>query len=433
MPPPSVEARVAALHRQHYRALLAPLIRVLGSFATAEDVVQEAYARALSRWPSDGVPDEPLAWLRRVAKNAALDRRRRDARWRDKADALRRELPVHAEIEIDDTPLADDALRLIFTCCHPALSPEAQVGLTLRTVCGLTSDEVARAFLLPRATLQQRLVRAKKKLDHAGIRYAVPEPEHLPARLGPVLRAVYLVFNEGYGASQGEALIRLELCDEAIRLGRLLALRLPQASGPQGLLALMLLHHARREARVDPAGNLVRLEDQDRARWDAAAIEEALPLVEAALRARPPSTYAIEAAIAALHARAQAADRTDWAQISALYAALEARSGDRPVVQLNAAVAQAMAGDLQGGLERLDALAATARLARYHLLPAARADLLARLDRPDEAREAYDEALAKADNAVERRFLSRRRAALDRAAEKIEAAVDPARPRSSGG
>lgn len=410
----AIEARVAELHRAHYRALVAPLIRVLGGFAAAEDVVQEAFTKALDRWPDTGLPDEPIAWLRRVARNAALDRRRRDTTWRAKTDALRHTLPTSTELDFDDTPLTDDALRLVFTCCHPSLAPEAQVALTLRTVCGLTSDEVARAFLLPRATLQQRLVRAKKKLDHAGIRYEVPDAEHLPGRLGPVLRTIYLVFNEGYGASQGDALVRHALCDEAIRLGRLVSGLLPEAAAPRALLALMLLHHARRDGRVDDAGDLVRLEDQDRSRWDRAAIAEALPLVEQALRARPPSRYAVEAAIAALHAQARTAEATDWAQISALYGVLGALVGGDPVVALNAAVAQAMAGDLEGGLARLDALEAAGRLQRYHLLPAARADLLVRLGRPDAARAAYADAIARAENEVERRFLERRAATLEK-------------------
>lgn len=408
-----VDRLVGKLHRRHFRDLVAPTIRVLGSFAAAEDAAQEAFMEALRTWPRDGVPDAPLAWLRRVTRNRALDRYRRSARWAEKSEVLARE----AELEIDGAyereAVEDDVLRLVFTCCHPSLAPETQIALTLRTVCGLTSEEVARAFLIAIPTLQQRLVRARKKLDRAGIAYEVPDRDALPARLEAVLRTVYLVFNEGYDATRGAHLVRHELCEEAIRLARWLRATLPERSEPTALLALMLLHHARRATRVDADGELVRLEDQDRSQWDQSAIDEALPLVEAALVARPPSSYAVEAAIAALHAQARTAEATDWPQIAALYEVLKRASGASPVIALNAAVAVALAGDLEEGLRRLEALEADGKLARYHLLPAARADLLGRAGRIDEARAAYRTALAIVGNEVERRFLERRMEALE--------------------
>lgn len=424
-----IQREIGRLHRAHYRALVAPLIRILGGFEAAEDVVQDTFAKALVVWARDGLPDAPLAWLRRTARNGAIDRYRRQGRWRAKATQIAAQLAVEAPEQavgraldeaLDGAHLADDTLRLVFTCCHPSLAPEAQIGLTLRTVCGLTSDQVARAFLVQRATLQQRLVRAQRKIDRAGIRYAVPGPDELEPRLAAVLHTVYLVFTEGYVATDGENLLREGLCEEAIRLGRLLQGLLPERAEVQGLLALMLLHHARRAARTDGAGDLVLLEAQDRGLWDRALIDEALPRVEAALRGRPVSTYALEAAIAALHARAPTAADTDWMQIAALYAVLERTSGHSPVVRLNAAVAVAMAGGLEAGLARLDALADEPALARSHRLPAARADLLRRAGRVTAARAAYREALARAGNPVEARFLARRLAALGGATEEIE-------------
>ncbi len=408
----SATAAVAELYRRHYRDVVAPLIRVLGSFEAAEDAAQAAFAKALAAWERDGMPDEPLAWVRRVARNGALDVHRRQSRWRDRAAAIAAEAPGSLEPDLDLDGVSDDLLRLVFTCCHPSLSPEAQVALTLHTVCGLTSDEVARAFLVPRTTLQQRLVRAKRKIDRARIPYVVPSRDDLPERVASVLRTIYLVFNEGYGATASDALVRRDLCDEAIRLARLVEALVPGAAAPRALLALMLLHHARTPARTDAAGELVLLEHQDRSLWDGARIAEALPLVEASLRARPLPDYAVEAAIAALHARAPTPEQTDWAQIAALYAVLVERSGGSPVVRLNAAVAVAMAGDAEEGLRRLDALDAEGALAHYHLLPAARGGLLARLGRIDDARGAYTAARALAANAVERRYLERRLAEL---------------------
>lgn len=408
---PNVQARIDDLYRQHYSEVLAPLIRILGGFAAAEEVAQDAFLSALKSWSRSGIPDEPVAWLRQVAKNRAIDSYRRQGRWQD------REEQVVALYEDRETPalepdeVRDDMLRLVFTCCHPSLSPEAQIALTLHTVCGLTTEEVARSFLLKTTTLAQRLVRAKRKIEQAGIPYVVPSGAELAPRLEAVLKTVYLVFNEGYGAASGQVLVRRELCGEAIRLARLLSALLPDRAGPRGLLALMLLHDSRRDARTDDAGDLVPLDEQDRGRWDSGEIAEALALVDTALTERPLTTYAIEAAIAALHARAARPSETDWAQIAELYRILEERSGGSPVVRLNRAVAHALAGDLSGGLERLDRLEREGALADYHLLPAARAELLTRLGRDDDARAAYEVARRLAKNDVERRFIERR---LDR-------------------
>ena len=413
----TVQGVIDELHRRHYRELVAPLIRILGSFERAEDVVQDAFATAWSKWTEQGIPDTPLAWLRTTAKHRAIDDYRRSSRWTSKASALTAEAGLDASRTDpgfddlwgrEDVALGDDSLRLIFTCCHPSLNPEAQVALTLRTVCGLTSEQVARAFLLKASTLQQRIVRAKKKIDQARIPYVIPTREELPARLDSVLRTVYLVFNEGYGASDGDALIRRELCDEAIRLGRLLSSLLPEAAAVRGLLALMMLHHSRRDARTGPAGELVTLERQDRGRWDRALIDEALPLVDEALRGRPVSSYAIEAAIAALHATAAEASETDWAQISALYGVLEGQSGGSPVVSLNAAVATAMSGRVDLGLRRLEQLEQEGRLSGYHLLPVARGELWLLAGKPESARDAFEEALGLVRNPVERRHLQGR-------------------------
>ena len=410
---PPLSDTLAALHRRHYREILAPLIRRLGSFALAEDVVQEAFVQALNSWDADNLPDQPVAWLRRVALYRAIDQLRRRRRGAAKEEAYAAEQPSQVEPELqDDEAVGDDTLRLIFTCCHPSLAPEAQIALTLKTVCGLTAEQVARAFLVKTTTLQQRLVRARRKIDRARIPYIVPDRAELPRRLPPVLKTIYLVFNEGYEASDGETLLRRELCDEGIRLGRLLCQLMPEQAEVQALLALMLLHHARSGARTDDNGDLVPLEEQDRSLWDRRLIAEALPLVEASLAGRPVPGYAVEAAIAAVHAEAPSAGDTDWAQIAALYGLLEGGAPDNPVIALNAAVAVAMAGDLAEGLRRVEALDAEGRLAGYHLLPAARADLLRRLGRDTEAREAYAQALNMTGNPVEQRFIARRLAGL---------------------
>lgn len=415
------EARAAVdrLYREEHGRIVAPLIRLLGDFDRAEEVVQEAFEAALTQWPSEGLPDEPRAWVLRAARNKAIDRIRRGRTFRDK----QAELKAVADVEQAFAPSAeelleagprDDMLRLVFTCCHPAFGADAQIALTLRTICGLTTPEIARAFLVDEKAMAQRLVRAKKKIRAAGIPYRVPAPEDLPERIDAALATLYLVFNEGYAATAGDALVRQDLCREAIRLAELVSALLPNEPGPKGLLALMLLHDARRHARVDAEGDLVLLEAQDRARWDHEQIARALPLVDAALRERPPRGYAIQAAIAALHAQAPRPEDTDWRQIAGLYHVL-LRLEPSPVVELNRAVAIAMHGDVEEGLRLLDALAARGTLARYHLLPAARGDLLRRLGRTGQARAAYEEALSLVSNDVERRFLERRLEALQRA------------------
>lgn len=389
------------------------MIRIFsGNFDLAEEVVHEAFAAALEQWPREGVPEHPRAWLLRTAEHKAIDRLRRRARFEapldDEAVAA---LPAPS-VDLD-APAAsdDDYLRLVFTCCHPALAIEAQVALTLRTLCGLTTDEIARAFLTPPATMAQRLVRAKNKIRVAKIPYSVPAREELDERLDAVLAVVYLVFSEGYAATAGDTLVRRELSSEAIRVGRLLERLMPDRAEPVALLALMLLHDARRDTRVDANGDIVLLEEQDRTRWDRVQIAEGLERVARALSMAPASQYAIQAAIAALHARAWRASETDWPQIAALYALLR-RSHDTPVIALNHAAAVAMAEGAERGLMLLDALANQREMKGYHLYFAARADLLRRLGRLAEARVEYEQALALVVNDAERRFLRRRIADL---------------------
>ncbi len=369
---------------------------------------------ALERWSRDGVPPNPGAWITTTARNRAIDRLRRRRRLVEKTEQLGREQLVDEELravepgeEADAMPIDDDRLRLIFTCCHPALPLDARVALTLRTLGGLQTPEIARAFLVPETTLAQRLVRAKKKIRDAGISYRVPPDHLLPERLDGVLQVLYLVFNEGYGASSGEGLIRRDLSAEAIRLARVLVALMPDEPEALGLLALMLLHDARRDARVGPDGALVLLDDQDRARWDHERIREGVALMERALRMRARGPYQLQAAIAALHDEAATPAATDWAQIAALYGELERRSPS-PVVALNQAVAVAMAEGFEVGLARMDRIAATGVLDDYPYLHAARADLLRRLGRLDDARVAYERALGLTANAAERRFLRRR-------------------------
>jgi len=366
--------------------------------------VQEAFATAVARWPRDGVPANPGGWITLTARNSAIDRLRRDRRYAEKLRELEllggREEPSEAEM----SAIPDDRLRLFFTCCHPALAIEARVALTLRTLGGLSTPEVARALLTTEAAMQQRLVRAKRKIRAAGIRYEVPGEEQLPERLGSVLASLYLIFNEGYLATSADTLLRRELCDEAIRLGRVLAGLMPGEREVSGLLALMLLHNSRRDARLDASGDLVLLEDQDRGLWRRDEVDEGLRLAE---RAGGESPYAIQAAIAAEHARADRAESTDWRRIAALYERLET-AAPSPVVTLNRAVAVAMADGPERGLEILDELAAGGELEDYRLLHSARADLLRRLGREGEAAAAYARALELATNPVERRFLERR-------------------------
>ena len=386
------------------------MIRVLGDFDLAEDAVQEAFVQALQVWPSRGIPDNPGAWITTTARNRAIDRLRRERTLREKTETLTRlaELERLGGDETDMSGIPDDRLRLIFTCCHPALAMDARVALTLKTLGGLTTGEIARAFLVPEPTMAQRLVRAKRKIRDAAIPYRVPPAELLPERLEGVLATMYLVFNEGYGSTSGP-LVRDELCAEAIRLARVVARLMPDEPEAQGLLALMLLHHARRGARTTPAGDLVLLEDQDRARWDHDAIDEGLAILDAAIAERRPGPYQLQAAIAALHARAPRAEDTDWPQIAGLYDRLTVLS-PTPVVKLNRAVAVAMADGPARGLPHVEALAA--ELDGYHLFHSARADLLRRLDRREEAAEAYRKALGLATNPSERAFLERRAAEL---------------------
>jgi RNA polymerase sigma-70 factor (ECF subfamily) len=385
---------------------VATLIRILGDFDLAEDAVQEAFAEALRTWPSRGVPATPGAWITTTARNRAIDRIRRERTLRQKNVALARvaELEALAADETDVSGIPDDRLRLIFTCCHPSLPLDARVALTLKTLGGLSTGEIARAFLVAETAMAQRIVRAKRKIRAAGIPYRVPPPSLLPERLPSVLAVVYLVFNEGYSATTG-ALVRTALCDEAIRLGRVLRALMPHEPEVEGLLALMLLQHSRREARVSGDAELVVLEEQDRTRWDHDMIDEGLGVLDEALARRRAGPYQLQAAIAALHARAPRAEDTDWPQIAALYAALRAQSPS-PVVDLNHAVAVAMADGPDRGLPLVEALAS--ELDGYLHFHSARADLLRRLGRFDEAASAYRRALELATNETETSYLRRR-------------------------
>jgi RNA polymerase sigma-70 factor, ECF subfamily len=369
--------------------------------------VQEAFAEALRTWPSRGVPANPGAWITTTARNRAIDRLRREQRLREKTETLGRlaELEALGGDETDVSGIPDDRLRLIFTCCHPALEMEARVALTLRTLGGLSTAEIARAFLVAEPTMGKRLVRAKSKIRDAGIPYRVPPPELLPERLPGVLAVLYLVFNEGYSATSGNDLVRVDLCDEAIRLTRVVVNLMPDEPEAAGLLALMQLHHSRRATRVSWTGELVLLEDQDRARWDHDMIDEGVAVLDRAMTMRRPGPYQVQAAIAALHAQAPRPEDTDWPEIAALYGVL-ARMQPSPVVKLNLAAAVAMADGPEHGLKLVDAL--EPELAGYHLFHASRADLLRRLDRRDEAEHAYRRALELATNPTERGYLERR-------------------------
>jgi RNA polymerase sigma-70 factor (ECF subfamily) len=405
--PAQVSEAVERIYRDESRRVLATLIRLLGDFDRAEDAMHEAFAAAVEQWPAEGIPASPRAWLVSTGRFKGIDRIRREVRF----DASRAELLHEAELrqepaEADQRDVEDDHLRLIFTCCHPALAPDAQVALTLREVCGLTTEEIARAFLTTPPTLAQRIVRAKAKIRDARIPYLIPDAQDLPQRLDAVLRVIYLVFNEGYSSSSGATVIRHDLASEAIRLGRVLAGLLPEPE-VLGLLALMLLHDSRREARVSAEGDIVLLAEQDRSRWNRAQIEEGVALMQSALASRRFGPYTLQAAIVALHAEAESSQDTDWPQIVALYDLL-LRVSPSPVIELNRAVAIAMRDGHAAGLECIEAILARGDLADYYLAHSARADLLRRLGRREEARIAYQRSLELARQEPERRFLQRR-------------------------
>jgi RNA polymerase sigma-70 factor, ECF subfamily len=397
---------VDAVYRSDSRRVLATLIRLLGDFDRAEEAMHDAFAAAVEQWPRDGVPDNPLAWLVSAGRFKAIDSMRRRARFDATLDELARQLDGNTPAEWDDESIEDDRLRLIFTCCHPALPPDAQIALTLREMCGLTTEEIARAFLTAAPTIAKRIVRAKAKIRDARIPYEVPSGADLPQRLDTVLHVIYLVFTEGYAASSGESLTRSDLSGEAVRLGRLLVELFPEPE-VQGLLAVMLLHESRRRARTSREGELVLLDDQDRSLWDRALIAEGIVLLEHALASRRFGPYTLQAAIAAVHAEAPTAAATDWRQIVGLYDALM-RETPSPVVELNRAVAVAMRDGPLAGLALIDDILAQGLLEDYYLAHSARADLCRRLGKTAEARASYEKALSLARPEPARRFLTGR-------------------------
>ncbi|HME08148.1 MAG TPA: RNA polymerase sigma factor [Bryobacteraceae bacterium] len=398
---------VDAVYRSDWGRIVAALIHLVGDFEVAEEAAQEAFAAAVDQWRTSGVPEFPRAWIIQTARHKAIDRIRRSKLHKEKVESYATLSKTAEEPDYDLEEIPDDRLRLIFTCCHPALAPEAQVALTLRTLGGLETDEIARAFLVPAPTMAQRLVRAQRKIRDAGIPYTVPGANDMPERLDAVQTVIYLIFNEGYATTRSSSLLRTDLCAEAIRLGRLVRTLLsPPPSEVTGLLALMLLHDARRDARLDESGDIIILEEQDRSLWDQRQIGEALPLVDEALQGEP-GPFAVQAAIAALHCRAARAQDTDWPQILRLYDVLE-RLQPSPIVSLNRAVAVAMARGPVPALALVDALAAEGDLDNYHLLHSARADLLRRIGSSEEAAKSYERALELVTNDSERRFLERR-------------------------
>lgn len=407
---PNPNFTVDAVYRSDWGLIVATLIRQFRDFELAEEAAQEAFAAAVDQWRTEGVPESPRAWIIQTAKHKAIDRVRRQTRFQQKVETLTDSwlIPTVEEPKYEPDEIPDDRLRLIFTCCHPALALDAQVALTLRTLGGLETDEIARAFLVSPTTMAQRLVRAKRKIRDAGIPYTVPDTSEMPERLEAVLTALYLIFNEGYSSTRGEPLVRADLCAEAIRLARLLAMlmRSKPAAEVNGLLALMLLHDSRRDARLNDEGDLVVLEEQDRSRWNHEQIAEALPLVDESAR-NELGPFVIQAAIAAEHCKALRAEDTDWQRIVLLYDLL-GRIHPSPVVSLNRAVALAMLDGPQKGLNEVEAIAADGELEEYHLLHATRADLLRRLGLKEEAAKSYERALVLVTNEIERRFLERR-------------------------
>ncbi|HTC32496.1 MAG TPA: RNA polymerase sigma factor [Bryobacteraceae bacterium] len=402
-----------SLYREEWRRVLATTVRLTGDFDLSEEAVQDAFVAALEQWPRDGAPANPYAWLVSAARNRVVDHLRRRARFRDKQTEIAQLTALEeSPIDLSEAAMVDDQLRLIFTCCHPAIALDAQVALTLRTVCGLTTEEIARGFLVPVPAMAQRLVRVKRKIRDAGLPFAVPPRDRLPERLDAVMLVVYLVFTEGYAATSGKVWIRRQFCEEAIRLGRLLCELIPRNAELRALLALMLLHDSRRVARAGPDEEIVTLEEQNRELWDQRQIAEGLPLLESALRDGAAGVYALQAAIAALHARAARVEDTDWGQIARLYDVLLQKQPS-PVVELNRAAAVAMADGPSRGLELIAAIEVKGTLAGYHLLPAARADLLRRDGRWREAAEAYRQALCLVANDPERRYLNRRLAEVE--------------------